>query len=94
MKIANVPNFPKEGILFKDITPLMADGEAFSYACSQLAEFAKKVGAEVIAGPESRGFIFGCPVAKELGISRSYVSRLEKRALTKLLREFIKNKNS
>ncbi|XMB87248.1 adenine phosphoribosyltransferase [Mycoplasmatota bacterium WC44] len=66
--IANVPNFPKEGIQFKDITPLMQDGKAFKYTVSQFVEFAKKVGAEVIVGPEARGFIFGCPAAAELGI--------------------------
>lgn len=66
--IATVPGFPKEGILFRDITPLMQDGAAFHEACQELIKFAKKVGADVIAGPESRGFIFGCPVAYELGI--------------------------
>lgn len=66
--IAHIPNFPKEGILFHDITPLMADGEAFRYACNQLKEFAKEVQADVIVGPESRGFIFGCPVAHDLEI--------------------------
>lgn len=66
--VANVPNFPKEGIQFKDITPLMADGAAYSYATQQMVEFAKKQKAEVIVGPEARGFIFGCPVAHELKI--------------------------
>lgn len=66
--IASIQDYPKEGILFRDITPLMQDGEAFKEACNRIIEFAKKVGAEVIVGPESRGFIFGCPVAKELGI--------------------------
>ena len=66
--IAAVQDFPKEGILFRDITPLMQNGEAFNAACNDLKEFAKEVGAEVIAGPESRGFIFGCPIAKDLGI--------------------------
>lgn len=66
--IADIPNFPQEGVLFRDITPLMANGEAFHEACHQLLEFAISVGAEVIVGPESRGFIFGCPVAYELGI--------------------------
>lgn len=61
--IANVPDFPKEGIMFRDITPLMADGAAFNYACDQLIAFAKEVNADVVVGPESRGFIFGCPVA-------------------------------
>ena len=66
--IADIPDFPQEGILFRDITPLMADGKAFHEACAKLVDFATKVGAEVIIGPESRGFIFGCPVAYELGI--------------------------
>ena len=66
--IANVPNFPKEGIQFKDITPLMANGEAYSHATSQMIEFAREKEAEVIVGPEARGFIFGCPVSHELKI--------------------------
>lgn len=66
--IATVEGFPKEGISFKDITPLMQNGAAFHNACQKLVEFAKKVGATVIVGPESRGFIFGCPVAYELKI--------------------------
>lgn len=66
--IAEIQNFPKEGILFRDITPLMADGEAFDEATNQIVEYALKVGAEVIVGPESRGFIFGCPVAHTMKI--------------------------
>lgn len=66
--IATIPDFPEEGILFRDITPLMANGEAFKEATRLFTEYAVKVGAEVIVGPESRGFIFGCPVATELGI--------------------------
>lgn len=66
--IATVPNFPIEGIMFRDITPLMADGQAFKAACDELTQFAKEVGAEVIAGPESRGFIFGCPIAYQMQI--------------------------
>lgn len=66
--IANVNDFPKEGILFRDITPLMQDGKAFKQASNEIIEFAKKVNANIIVGPESRGFIFGCPVAYELEI--------------------------
>ena len=66
--IATVHDFPIEGIVFRDITPLMADGEAFGEACNQMKEFAKSVGATLVAGPESRGFIFGCPVAKDMEI--------------------------
>lgn len=66
--IASIIDFPQEGIIFRDITPLMANGEVFQSACNDLAKFAKEVNADVIVGPESRGFIFGCPVAYELGI--------------------------
>lgn len=66
--IANVPDFPKEGIQFKDITPLMQNGKAFRYATEKLVEFAQEKGAEVVVGPEARGFIFGCPVSTELEI--------------------------
>ena len=66
--IADVPDFPKEGILFRDITPLMADGEAFKFACDEIINFAKEIGANLVVGPESRGFIFGCPISHELNI--------------------------
>ncbi|MDO4500650.1 MAG: adenine phosphoribosyltransferase [Erysipelotrichaceae bacterium] len=66
--IASIPDFPSEGILFRDVTPLLNDGAAFKEAIRQLAEFAKEAGADLVVGPESRGFIFGCPVATELGI--------------------------
>lgn len=66
--IASIQDFPSEGVLFRDITPLMADGKAFVEATRLFTEYAKKVGAEVIVGPESRGFIFGCPVATNLEV--------------------------
>lgn len=66
--IATIKDFPKEGILFRDITPLMLDGKAFKQACDEMIEFAKKIGATVIVGPEARGFIFGCPVAYALEV--------------------------
>lgn len=66
--IKDVPNFPEEGIIFKDITPLLGNGEAFKYTCEAIKEFAVKQGANIIVGPESRGFIFGCPVATSLNI--------------------------
>lgn len=66
--IASIPDFPTEGILFRDITPLMQDGEAFKYACDLVVEYARKLGADVVACPEARGFLIGCPVAYSLGI--------------------------
>ncbi len=64
--IANIEDFPKKGILFRDITPLILDGEAFSYACNEIYKFAKGLDVDVIVGPEARGFIFGCPLANML----------------------------
>ena len=66
--IARVPDFPEKGIIFRDISPLMADGEAYRYATKQIVEYAKDKEVEMIVGPEARGFIVGCPVAYQLGI--------------------------
>lgn len=66
--VATIENYPKEGILFRDITPLMKDGAAYLYSVNQITEFAKKKNATIIVGPEARGFIFGCPVATNLQI--------------------------
>lgn len=65
--ITVINGYPKEGISFKDITSLIANPEAFAYSVDELVAFAKSVGANIIAGPESRGFIFGAPVAVKGG---------------------------
>jgi len=85
--IADVKDFPKEGIIFRDITPLMANGKAFKQACDEITDFAKKLNVDLIVGPESRGFIFGCPVANNLGIGFAPV-----RKPNKLPRETVKFK--
>ncbi|EKU94258.1 Adenine phosphoribosyltransferase [Alloiococcus otitis] len=66
--IANVPDFPEKGIIFRDISPLMANGPVFQEAIQDIVDFAQDKEVEVIVGPEARGFIVGCPVAYELGI--------------------------
>ena len=66
--IASIQDYPKEGILFRDITPLLQNKDAFKYAIDKLCEFAKSVNATVVAGPEARGFIFGTPVAYGLNV--------------------------
>ena len=66
--IASIQDFPIKGILFRDMTPLLQDGEAFAYTTRQFIDFAKEIKADVVVGPEARGFIFGCPVAAELKI--------------------------
>ncbi|GAB6705623.1 adenine phosphoribosyltransferase [Streptococcus uberis] len=66
--IASIENYPKEGITFRDISPLMADGKAYSYAIREICQYAADKEIDMIVGPEARGFIIGCPVAVELGI--------------------------
>ena len=63
-----VENWPKEGVQFKDITPLMANGKVFKSAIDDIIEFAKEKEVDLIVGPEARGFIIGCPVAYALEV--------------------------
>lgn len=65
--IRDIPDFPKEGIVFKDITTLLADRDALTAAADQLAEPYKGKGVEIVTGVESRGFILGPMVAERLG---------------------------
>ncbi len=64
--VARIPDFPKEGIIFRDVTPMLEDGEAFKEVTRVLSEYGKDKDVDVIVGPEARGFLFGCPVALEL----------------------------
>ncbi|OLO26200.1 adenine phosphoribosyltransferase [Alkalihalophilus pseudofirmus] len=61
--ITIVEDYPKEGIRFKDITTLMQDGEVYKKAIEELSNYANKKNADVIVGPEARGFVVGCPIA-------------------------------
>lgn len=64
--VADIPEFPEPGVLFRDVTPLLADKEAYKESVRLLAEYAKDKDVDVVVGPEARGFLFGCPVALEL----------------------------
>ncbi|MBR3357562.1 MAG: adenine phosphoribosyltransferase [Solobacterium sp.] len=66
--VATIKDFPTKGILFRDVTPMVNDGAAYREAIDQIAAFGREVNAELVAGPESRGFIFGCPVAYAMGV--------------------------
>ena len=66
--IYDIPNFPSEGILFRDITPLLDDSDAFNYTVNKMMEIAKSFGATKIVSPEARGFLFGTPVAYGLNV--------------------------
>lgn len=65
--IREINDFPKQGILFRDITTVLKDPHALSYAVDGLVELAQGFGFDAVLGPESRGFIFGVPVALRLG---------------------------
>lgn len=65
--IRSVPDFPKPGILFRDITPLLASPRAFGWAVAALAERFRHKNVQVVAAAEARGFLFAAPLALELG---------------------------
>ena len=66
--VNSIPDFPEKGIMFRDISPLMGDGEAYKQATDAIIKFAKDRQVDMIVGPEARGFIVGCPVAYALGV--------------------------
>ncbi len=77
-KIRDIPDFPKPGILFKDITTLLKDGPAFKTAIDALLARVRDKRVDVVVGMESRGFIFGAPIAYELGVGFVPVRKLGK----------------
>lgn len=66
--IASIPDYPEKGVVFRDISPLMADGQAYQAATDEIVNYAQDRNVEMIVGPEARGFIVGCPVAYKLGV--------------------------
>ncbi|MGE4293238.1 MAG: adenine phosphoribosyltransferase [Desulfovibrio sp.] len=66
--IRDIPDYPKEGVVFFDITPLLNDPDAFRYTVDALAERFADCGATKIAAAEARGFLFGAPLAYKMGI--------------------------
>ncbi|MGB6917755.1 MAG: adenine phosphoribosyltransferase, partial [Phycisphaerae bacterium] len=66
-KIRSIPDFPKPGIMFRDITPLLQDAAALREAVRRMAEPYEGGSVEVVVGAESRGFIFGAAIAVALG---------------------------
>ena len=66
-RIRDVPDFPTEGVVFKDIMPLIADREYFAAAIEELAEWARPREPDFILGAEARGFIFGAALAYAVG---------------------------
>ena len=76
--IRDVPDFPKKGIVFKDITPLLGNARALAHTVEQLVEPFTDAGVEMVVGIESRGFIFGSLVAQRLGVGFVPVRKLGK----------------
>ncbi len=83
--ITIVPDWPKPGIIFKDITTLMDNGKAYKAATDEIVKYAKEKQIDIVVGPEARGFIIGCPVAYALEVGFAPV-----RKEGKLPREVIK----
>lgn len=67
-KIRIIPDFPKKGVIFKDITTLLQDREAYKYTVDTLVDICSKWNPELIVGPEARGFVIGAPLAYGLGV--------------------------
>ena len=73
--IRDVPDFPKPGIMFKDITPLLADPDGFAATIDYLAEQAQAYQADAILAIESRGFIFGAALADRVGLPMQLIRK-------------------
>src|SRR6188472_2588433 len=66
--IRDIPDFPKPGIVFKDITPLLLDPAALDAAVTGIADYARPLNVDLVVAAEARGFILGAAVARELGV--------------------------
>lgn len=86
--IRDVPDFPKPGIMFKDITPVLEHPEAFKQVIDLLSEDARSRGAESVVGIESRGFIFGVPIAMNLGVPFVMARKLGKLPYDRISEEY------
>lgn len=74
-KIIEIPDFPKPGVNFKDITPLVHDAHCYRFIISELASWAKPKKPTLIVGIESRGYLFAAPLAYELGLGLSIIRK-------------------
>ena len=67
-KMRYVQDFPEEGVLFEDLTPVLADGAALKVVIAEMAEASKNLGADMIGGLDARGFLLGSAVAYDMGL--------------------------
>ena len=73
--ILDVPDFPKPGIIFKDVTPVLLSSQAFNFAIDELAAWAALRKPEIIAGIESRGFLFAAALARDLRLGMTIIRK-------------------
>lgn len=64
--VRSIPDFPEKGIIFRDVTSVLQDKDSLKMSIDQMQDFVKDLDFDVIVGPESRGFIFGVPIAYNL----------------------------
>ncbi|GDX41357.1 adenine phosphoribosyltransferase [Armatimonadota bacterium] len=86
--VRDVPDFPKPGIIFKDITPIVQDGNALLEVVQHLAAWAREMRVDVVMGIEARGFIFGVPVALELGVGFVPLRKMGKLPYNRITEEY------
>lgn len=67
-KVRRVPDFPSEGVLFEDLTPVLADPEALNVVIREMAEASRELGGDLIGGLDARGFLLGSAVAFDMGV--------------------------
>jgi adenine phosphoribosyltransferase len=86
--VRDIPNFPEPGIIFKDITPVLKHPQALKEVVDLMTEHARQLKPDVIAGIESRGFVFGLPIAINLGLGFVPVRKLGKLPGEKISEEY------
>ena len=87
--VRDIPDFPKPGILFKDITPVLADPAGLDAAVTGLADWARDRGVDVVIGAEARGFLLGSAVARELGAGFALARKPGKLPYTTVRAEYL-----
>lgn len=86
--VRDIPNFPEPGIIFKDITPVLKHPQALKEVVDLMTEHARMLKPDVIAGIESRGFVFGLPIAINLGLGFIPIRKLGKLPGEKIAEEY------
>ncbi|MEN3002010.1 MAG: adenine phosphoribosyltransferase [Armatimonadota bacterium] len=86
--VRDIPNFPEPGVIFKDITPVLKHPQALREVIDLMTEHARRLKPDVIAGIESRGFVFGLPIAVNLGLGFVPIRKLGKLPGHKISEEY------